>query len=518
MAGVAQQHVVPYFDASYRNYPSYPTNLIYRASYRKVLESYKTRLDNASEALFSKDTAVLDVRFRDFNDAQKDFVELPEGTIRDLTSLRVHLGDVSTATTSKFTKTDPKCRYVLIYSDKNRLHLKISRAMSNLLLSFHQVMPTYLDFMSAFGLQLVQKEVRFSGFHEQSTLSAPNSKRPSVSQLDRSGHGYQLCYNLKAIVDKGGKGKDKDWSKRQAAIHHQFDADNGKALWICTEGRKLNGLFDRIRDLTSDTSRQEDWTYDTKEASFVSSLATHLTCCHWSIEGWRVYMGWLEDTVEKETLDAISGNRQRIQGVARKHYTSEDLQGIQGYEDKVNEIIMILEANNDIMQSISSFYTNLMKNDDFDAGLKGACMEDVREFAMQIGDMIYDANMQIRRARLLVKITTDRKSLVLQHLQGQATEATLDLTWMSYKEATIMRIITIVTLIFLPATFASTLFSTDIVKYQGQDGNGTFSAAAMYKWLQVTLPLSALTLGIGYGWYKYQTKKSREKRMVLLPY
>jgi hypothetical protein len=188
----------------------------------------------------------------------------------------------------------------LIYSDMNRLHLKISRAMSNLLLSFHQVMPSYLDFMSAFGLQLGQREVRFSGFHEQSTLSAPISKRPSVSQLDRSGHGYQLCYNLKAIVDKGGKGKEKEWSKRQAAIHHQFDADNGKALWICTEGRKLNGLFDRIRDLTSDTSRQEDWTYDTREESFVSSLATHLTCCHWSIEGWRVYMGWLEETVEKE--------------------------------------------------------------------------------------------------------------------------------------------------------------------------------------------------------------------------
>lgn len=71
MAGVAQQLVVPYFDASYRNYPSYPTNLIYRASYRKVLESYKNRLDNASEALFSRDTSVLDVRFRDFNDAQK---------------------------------------------------------------------------------------------------------------------------------------------------------------------------------------------------------------------------------------------------------------------------------------------------------------------------------------------------------------------------------------------------------------------------------------------------------------
>lgn len=96
----------------------------------------------------------------------------------------------------------------------------------------------------------------------------------------------------------------------------------------------------------------------------------------------------------------------------RKNYTSEDLQLVQGYEDQVNEVIMILEANNDIMKSLSEFYDKLMSNDAFDAALKVQCKEDVREFVAQIGDMMYDANMQIRRAKLLVKITADRKALV----------------------------------------------------------------------------------------------------------
>ena len=172
--------------------------------------------------------------------------------------------------------------------------------MANLLLTFHQVMPSYLDFISAFGLQLDQREVRYSGFHEQTTLAVPLAKRPAVPQLNRSGYGYQLCYNLKAVVDKKKTGMDDDrWSVRQAAIHHQFDVEQGTALWICTEGRKVGGLFDRIRDLTSDVTKKEDCSYDTKEESFRSSLATHLTCCHWSIEEWRVYMGWLEETVDK---------------------------------------------------------------------------------------------------------------------------------------------------------------------------------------------------------------------------
>ncbi|PVH76552.1 hypothetical protein DL98DRAFT_367039, partial [Cadophora sp. DSE1049] len=63
------------------------------------------------------------------------------------------------------------------------------------------------------------------------------------------------------------------------------------------------------------------------------------------------------------------------------------------------------------------------------------------------------------------------------------------------KEAIIVRIITIVTLIYLPATFVSTFFSTDVVKYQGQEySEGSFSSVAMVRWVQVTLPLTALTI------------------------
>lgn len=58
-----------YFATSYKDYAQYPTNLVYRASYRKVLESYKSRLDKASSRLFLQEGTndQLDVRFRDYN-------------------------------------------------------------------------------------------------------------------------------------------------------------------------------------------------------------------------------------------------------------------------------------------------------------------------------------------------------------------------------------------------------------------------------------------------------------------
>jgi hypothetical protein len=113
---------------------------------------------------------------------------------------------------------------------------------------------------------------------------------------------------------------------------------------------------------------------------------------------------------------------------------------------------------------------------------------------------------------------------------------------MSQKEAIAMRVITGVTLIYLPATFVSvskaafvigltlnawkTFFSTDIVKYQNQRGddasgsssipngnmsNGSFSEVALVRWLQVTLPLTMLTLGIGYLAFKIADRRRKRE-------
>jgi hypothetical protein len=222
---------------------------------------------------------------------------------------------------------------------------------------------------------------------------------------------------------------------------------------------------------------------------------------------------------------------------------------------------MVLEANNDVITSLRKFYQNLLRKKEFK--LRTVCKADIITFANKLDDMIYDSKMHIARAKVLVQITADRKGLILQHLQSQATQkqssATEEMERLTesmhkigmnaQKEAIAMRIITVVTLIFLPATFVSvsvliykgrrfvndlqTFFSTDIIKYQNQQDSssnstttpstapymGSFSPIALNRWLQVSLPLSALTLGLGFLFY-VQAKKHAEKKLAdlgLLP-
>ncbi|KAF2031394.1 hypothetical protein EK21DRAFT_63388, partial [Setomelanomma holmii] len=375
------------------------------------------------------------------------------------------------------------------------------------ILTYHQVMPAYLDFMLVFGAQSDPKDLRFSGFREQIRLKTP-SPTAALPALDRSGRHYQMCYNLKSVQPKN-KSKESiildEWSIRQTAVYHQFDVETGTALWIVTKGGE--DILDQYEELIGPNGRPEDKQFQTPALSLGSSLSTHLLICHWSTDDWRWYIRWLE-----ESGMAIYGPRG--EGYAHKEYRPYHIQDLQHWQDRANEAVMVLEANTNVLKSIHKFYAELGTRKDCPDTLQADCEDNLRSFESQLNEIINDFNMQTSRAKLLVNIISDRKELVLQHLQGQAADRTERLNRNLEREAVVMRIVTIVTLVYLPATFTSTFFSTDVVKYQDQDefGNSrrkiSFSSLAMERWLQVTLPLTAMTLLIAWLTYKmYDTSR-----------
>lgn len=183
-----------------------------------------------------------------------------------------------------------------ISGGNSREPLKISRRMLTRILTYHQVMPCYLDFMSVFGRSKSARELRFSGFRAQTLLKNP-APDSAIPDLGRSGRHFQMCYNLKGVA-RVPHGKSMLWSIRQAAVYHQFDIEKGTALWIVTKGNLE--IKDRIKALTGKDGRTEDRAFDTPEQCLKSSLAVHLLHCHWSTEDWRWYVQFLEEQIDAE--------------------------------------------------------------------------------------------------------------------------------------------------------------------------------------------------------------------------
>jgi Mg2+ and Co2+ transporter CorA len=142
-------------------------------------------------------------------------------------------------------------------------------------------------------------------------------------------------------------------------------------------------------------------------------------------------------------------------GYAHKEYRPYHIQDLQYWHDKTNEAVMVLDSNVEVLKALRRFYIKLKDHKDFPDDIREACADDVSTFAAHLDEIIDDLKMQISRAKLLSNIISDRKELVLQHLQGQAAERTEKLNQNLEREAIVMRIITTVTLIYLPATFVS---------------------------------------------------------------
>ncbi|KAF2438414.1 hypothetical protein P171DRAFT_477309 [Karstenula rhodostoma CBS 690.94] len=513
---MAQHALSAPFVQSYEQCYTYPQNLIYKTSYKGVLKAYDTSLETAEPPFLTHDEKEAKVYFRDWDEKKQRFLD-HEAVNED--TLRYNLGEQSHTNPSTgviswklLPLKDPKCRFIFLYGESSTKPLKITPRMLKRLFSYHQVMPAMIDFLSVFAQPPQNRELGFSGFFEQVTLSqrntganstgpihqvAANSKQqvtarpgarigPVVSALGRSGRHYQMCYNLKRVARTKGDAKssidDQNWSIQQNEFHHQFDVSEGTSLWISAKGR-LKDYRQEVLDLTGGNNgdKPEDLSFDSRERSFASSLTVHLMNCHWASQDWRGYVKYLEDAIEQKTRHILVGEW------ISDEFNSESLQDVQYFEEKSINAAMVLDANIEVMTSLRSFYNNLLENYEFE--MKNQCVDPVHAFVQQITDMMHTFIGYKRRMKMLTDMTENRKNLLLQKLQSHATKKMEDLTTMSYRETIVMKVITAGTFVYLPATFVS---------YQNSpDGKAMYSGLALERWLEVTVPLTVITVITG---------------------
>ncbi|KAI3539966.1 hypothetical protein CABS03_02369 [Colletotrichum abscissum] len=405
-----------------------------------------------------------------------------------------------------------RCRFVYLCAETALGPLEVHVRMLLRLLTFYQVMPQFLDFLSIYASPHGRdKELRFSGFKTETVLSNPISDTV-IPELGRSGRRYQLCFNLKTVAQKSRVG----WKIRQAAVHHQFDIGRGSQMWIVGDPHAV--LKERTGEIFPE-GHSFPTSFSTMQQSFASSLDIHLEFAQWAASEWRWHILFLEQGAEELTKPARVRERAHIE-----HLEPESLSDVQKWEEKASDAVMALESNANIMKLLQKFYRDLLKDENFPKGDRHVCLQRVKKFASQLEELICEANMQISRTKNLVKVVADRKTILIQHLQTQNAIISSKLTASMYEqadqsamEAIAVRIVTIVTLIYLPATFSSTFFSTDVVKYQQGE---IFSQIALDRFLQVTLPLMFMTFVPAGIWFwiewRRRTKKSRQTKVNFL--
>jgi hypothetical protein len=194
------------------------------------------------------------------------------------------------------------------------------------------------------------------------------------------------------------------------------------------------------------------------------------------------------------------------------------LKKCQHIAEKCNEVLLVLKLNTQILNQLLDYYKSLRSRRDFPAELKTGTEDDMLEFESKISSAVTDFKIQQSRVETLVQLLGDRKTLLLSKMEQSQMLTNQDLSERAHhstekmmvmtesmeaiakkteRETILVRIITVVTLLFLPATYVSTLMSTDIVRYQAQDPGSkpvrTYVPEALKLYFAITVPLTLLT-------------------------
>ena len=279
-----------------------------------------------------------------------------------------------------------------------------------LVLTYHQVMPVFLDTLFPFGKQQYPQDFHFSGLWYESRL--PESQRgPRIPELGRSGRDFQLCYSLKS-VEPWKSDPEWPWSVRQMAVYHAFDAGSGSAVWIVVKG---NGLMkDRLKSETESPGPLGSSSSSTSSEAFASALKTHLVFCDWAGENWRWYIKFLEDEFQhstRSTLSAVVDRSSNSELGGHQTFSFGDLQRIQSIGGKVNEAFLIIENNINVLGGLKQNYLRLRQSEGFPEGIVADCGVDIDRFESRIVTVENDLRVQWLRLKTLLRLLADQNSL-----------------------------------------------------------------------------------------------------------
>ncbi|KAK3392809.1 hypothetical protein B0H63DRAFT_2043 [Podospora didyma] len=530
---MAYVHDIPLpFLKSCQQHPIYPRRLVDRSRYGvPLLEIFDKRFQARQRQLnlFSPDT-IFSIPYWDVSKAGV----VDQAILSSEQQLSQWIGDEfqqdpRSPTKVLAAKPDPQCRYIFLPSRSSVKPLELTQNALKRILSYHQVAPCLLDFLYCYGHAdgTETESARFSGLRTEKTLRGSNPAL-NIPALNRSGRRYQMCYTLKGVdlktADATGKAIiDKTWRTRPALIHHQFDIEKGTQLWII--GDPLQGIqnliTEHIHEKKSHAAR-----YGTFAQSFKSSLDSHLLYAQWACEGWRWHVQSLEEIFDKIT-DAVVTPGTHPQG--NINWMPEALVITQLREEYLLDSITALDSNVAILNRLGAFYKGLIQDPAWPQAELAAAQHCVSEFVSQLEEYTYDMGTHLKRARLTAQRSKDRKDILIQHLNTQNAskqEAYTHVMWEQQQksgiDAVAMKVITVITLVYLPMTFVSTFFSTDVVKYQdsGSNDNDSTSASsqgsnspaervsnlALARFFEVSVPLMLLTFCLAYAWYKWEKR------------
>ncbi|KAJ8120071.1 hypothetical protein ONZ43_g3127 [Nemania bipapillata] len=279
----------------------------------------------------------------------------------------------------------------------------------------------------------------------------------------------ELTYILKYAEPKVSHNKEIKWVIRKMGIYQKFSAGSDRSDWLLIYPNP-------------------EATHEEVMSNFMSAiqhpLYPHMAFLSKRAHNWRWY---LEDQEERFREHARCVLNVEIQESLHFVEMYDQLSALRFIESSLSPLIPIFASYHQVLRRLEAMSEHLYRYHHIGA-------TEARDFLTWVG------NMQDR--------ASDTISLKNQNTAEDVSAHLL-------KDSLTMRIITLVTLLFLPGTFVAGFFGMSFFDLDDGEGAAGTWTTSKYLWIYfaITIPLTAMTL----AYWKWKFGQERVRRNETLP-
>ncbi|KAK4158935.1 hypothetical protein QBC43DRAFT_328170 [Cladorrhinum sp. PSN259] len=402
---------------------------------------------------------------------------------------------------------DPTFRFIILKSSApDGPRLWITDELLLKIATYHQVSPYFLCFISHIrqeGQLSDLSDIPFSGFRRVTSFShslASSVASATTQPLGRSEHHYQLIFELRTVFKNNndddeaatqpsvnGKEGVNIWPITQSVVYHRFDVSTGKSVWILTAGKEdeANPFYNAQEIKESLSGLHHPVTPNTIDGCFASNLSAMVWLGDWSLSEFDAYITMLDEQMQLLALSYINKTKD---GAA---VSEASLKKLNKCMETLQQCIIALESNLRVYKGLIKFYGDeLLKDGELldldlpwlaDGQPRARIKKHTQAFRTEMQSVCDSIREMIRRAGAVRELGKRREDTTFRLLQNRDTTAMKSLTETSLQQTNITTILSTITIVLLPMSVVSSIFSTDIVRFgPGKDSGGDSGVPGHY--------------------------------------
>ncbi|KAH8774172.1 hypothetical protein BGZ57DRAFT_763271 [Hyaloscypha finlandica] len=368
-----------------------------------------------------------------------------------------------------------------INQDRSWTTLNTSREVFESFMSTYEIMPPFWRCVFTFGRKSEENEFEFPRFGQR------RSRNPKSNSVIQDQPEFSYVLRRVELKNREVAEGDSPWSIRQTGVYHRLEPKTNACETLQQEQNKTS---------LQTTSAGE---------ALLSVWNTHRVLLADSLRGWMDYMSYLEQRL-KHQATTVGVDKVNLSPLTDFKIDFEDRQELKIIEDYVLDLQVILPG---ILDSITGVRdqcrAHLLSSDhrDEERHEMGAILGELNEYIGEVTMHIEraknlkdkaKATAQLARQQINVSIH-GKHALRISFLNANITQER------STKDAAAVKILTVITLIYLPTTIVANFFSTQFVQ-TGSDGQMRVSNKV---WLlaAISVPMTFFTILLWWGWVHF---------------